>query len=82
MPRPPKKSPPARSPKKIKKSCYACKTERTPYWREGWKKGIILCNACGLRFSKYKKFCAKCNAIGVKAHFDRVTCPKCEEKLD
>lgn len=84
MPRPKKQSPPARSPKNIDvtKKCFSCKTTSTPYWRDSWKPGKPLCNACGLRFSKYKKYCNLCNSIGVKANFERLSCPTCKTWLD
>lgn len=62
--------------------CYSCSTRVTPYWRDGWSPGILLCNACGLRFSKYRKVCHICKAIGIKANFERITCPICKTCLD
>ncbi|KRH94951.1 hypothetical protein M153_880009381 [Pseudoloma neurophilia] len=64
-----------------KRSCYSCKTRCTPYWRDGWSPGITLCNACGLRFAKYRKVCSTCKAIGVKGNYDNITCPNCRKCL-
>jgi len=36
-----------------KKVCASCGTTNTPYWRDGWHT-CTLCNACGIRFQKYK----------------------------
>ncbi|ELA46465.1 hypothetical protein VCUG_02060 [Vavraia culicis subsp. floridensis] len=84
MPRPKKSTPPPRSPKKKlldDKTCYSCKRKDTPYWREGWRPSVILCNACGLRYSKYRRVCTLCNKVGVKANFEKVSCPKCKSTL-
>lgn len=62
--------------------CYSCSTSVTPYWRDGWSPGIILCNACGLRFSKYRKVCHTCKWVGKKANYERITCPNCGTGLD
>ncbi|ELQ76393.1 putative Zinc finger, GATA-type protein, partial [Trachipleistophora hominis] len=41
----------------------------------------VLCNACGLRYSKYRRVCMQCNKVGVKANFEKVSCPKCKSSL-
>jgi len=35
--------------------CYHCGTRETPRWRTGPEGKNTLCNACGLRYAKYKK---------------------------
>lgn len=64
-----------------RKRCESCKTRKTPYWRDGWESGILLCNACGIRFHKYRKFCESCHCIAKKDELGRLQCPKCFDKL-
>lgn len=64
-----------------KKSCSSCGTKKTPYWREGWEPSIILCNACGIRYQKYKRYCARCIAIARKDDKGRLHCPECYQRL-
>lgn len=64
-----------------KKKCASCKVKKTPYWREGWDKSVLLCNACGIRYQKYKKFCLKCRCIARKDEKGRLHCPECQDKL-
>lgn len=64
-----------------KKRCTSCTASKTPYWREGWEKAILLCNACGIRYQKYKKYCLKCLSIARKDDKGRLHCPDCNEKL-
>lgn len=64
-----------------KKRCASCKAHKTPYWRDGWEKGILLCNACGIRYQKYKKYCLKCHSIARKDDKGRLHCPECNDKL-
>jgi hypothetical protein len=64
-----------------KKSCSSCGTKKTPYWREGWEPSIILCNACGIRYQKYKRYCARCIAIARKDDKGRLHCPECHQRL-
>jgi hypothetical protein len=65
----------------LKKRCDSCGTRKTPYWRDGWEFGILLCNACGIRFHKYKKYCEKCHCIARKDEKGKLHCPVCFEKL-
>ena len=64
-----------------KKRCASCKAHKTPYWRDGWEKGVLLCNACGIRYQKYKRYCLKCNSIARKDEKGRLHCPDCNDKL-
>lgn len=48
-------------------TCVNCHTRRTPLWRKGWRDGILkrdvlLCNACGLKYSK-RQYCCYCKFI-------------------
>ena len=50
--------------------CEQCGTTQTPQWRKGWyskllNRAVILCNACGLKYSKYQ-YCPYCNYIYYK----------------
>ena len=64
-----------------RKKCASCSVRRTPYWREGWREGVLLCNACGIRFHKYRKYCNECNCIAKKDETGHLHCPKCLTKL-
>lgn len=64
-----------------RKRCESCGTRKTPYWRDGWGLGIALCNACGIRFHKYRKVCEKCSCIAKKDEKGHLHCPKCFDKL-
>ena len=63
------------------KRCFSCSARKTPYWREGWSEGVMLCNACGIRFHKYRKYCADCSCIAKKDEQGKLHCPKCLSKL-
>ena len=64
-----------------RKKCASCSARKTPYWREGWDQGVLLCNACGIRFHKYRKYCLNCYCIAKKDESGRLHCPKCHLKL-
>lgn len=40
----------------ILKACTLCGTTKTPMWRSGPQGPKSLCNACGIRFKKYRSF--------------------------
>lgn len=47
------------------KICIICATQKTPQWRQ--YDGKIMCNACGLKFSRYnQKYTKCCNEFKVK----------------
>lgn len=64
-----------------RRKCESCGTRKTPYWREGWDLGIVLCNACGIRFHKYRKVCEICRHIAKKDEKGYLQCPNCLDKL-
>lgn len=64
-----------------KKVCSSCGTRKTPYWRDGWESGIMLCNACGIRYQKYKKYCSECCTIARKDEKGKLHCPDCQLRL-
>ncbi|XP_041357833.1 GATA-type zinc finger protein 1-like [Gigantopelta aegis] len=47
------------------KACASCSTRRTPLWRDA-EDGTPLCNACGIRYRKYRVRCIKCWSIPKK----------------
>ena len=44
------------------KVCASCKTRKTPLWRDS-EDGTPYCNACGIRFKKYRICCPICSYI-------------------
>lgn len=44
------------------KTCASCKTKKTPLWRDS-EDGTPYCNACGIRFKKYRFRCSSCSYI-------------------
>jgi len=54
-------SPKARTVPKSK-TCASCKTKKTPLWRDS-EDGTPYCNACGIRFKKYRFRCSTCHYI-------------------
>lgn len=57
--------------------CTSCSLMITPYWRDGWNPEVMLCNACGLRYQKFARHCAKCNYIPRKEESMTSSCTKC-----
>lgn len=58
--------------------CASCRTTKTPYWRDAWHQGILLCNACGLRFAKFKRRCTSCHYVPRKDDKGGRCCPLCK----
>ncbi|XP_060082059.1 GATA-type zinc finger protein 1-like [Ylistrum balloti] len=58
------------------KTCASCATRRTPLWRDA-EDGTPLCNACGIRFKKYKVRCSQCWHIPKKDIKTFPNCPNC-----
>lgn len=44
---------------KAVKTCASCKTKKTPLWRDS-EDGTPYCNACGIRYKKYRIRCSIC----------------------
>jgi hypothetical protein len=59
------------------RSCTSCGASKTPYWRDGWGSEVVLCNACGLRYQKFKKFCLSCKYIPRKEEQQSDQCSQC-----
>ncbi|KAG8197006.1 hypothetical protein JTE90_004279 [Oedothorax gibbosus] len=57
------------------KHCASCSVKKTPLWRDA-EDGTPLCNACGIRYKKYKLRCGTCWHIPKKDEF-RPTCQYC-----
>lgn len=62
------------------KQCASCSTRLTPLWRDA-EDGTPLCNACGIRYKKYKVRCSRCWHIPGKNENTRQRCNECGEAL-
>lgn len=58
------------------KQCASCATKLTPLWRDA-EDGTPLCNACGIRYKKYKVRCTRCWHIPRKNDNTRSDCKEC-----
>ncbi|XP_064479408.1 uncharacterized protein LOC135392626 [Ornithodoros turicata] len=58
------------------KQCASCSTKVTPLWRDA-EDGTPLCNACGIRYKKYKVRCTRCWHIPRKTENTGVRCKVC-----
>lgn len=58
------------------KVCASCCTIKTPMWRDA-EDGTPLCNACGIRYKKYRVRCVNCWHIPRKESNSNSCCPKC-----
>ncbi|XP_031419892.1 GATA-type zinc finger protein 1 isoform X2 [Clupea harengus] len=62
------------------KTCASCCTRKTPLWRDA-EDGTPLCNACGIRYKKYRVRCTNCWHIPRKDGKSRSKCFKCGDVL-
>ncbi|XP_042581176.1 LOW QUALITY PROTEIN: GATA-type zinc finger protein 1 [Cyprinus carpio] len=62
------------------KMCASCRTRKTPLWRDA-EDGTPLCNACGIRYKKYRVRCQQCWNIPKKDANTNSTCLKCGDVL-
>ncbi|XP_043086850.1 GATA-type zinc finger protein 1 [Puntigrus tetrazona] len=62
------------------KVCASCRTRKTPLWRDA-EDGTPLCNACGIRYKKYRVRCQQCWNIPKKEANTNSTCLKCGDVL-
>lgn len=58
------------------KVCASCSTSKTPMWRDA-ENGTPLCNACGIRYKKYRVRCTNCWHIPKKEGNSVSRCSKC-----
>ncbi|KAM9363673.1 GATA-type zinc finger protein 1 [Symphorus nematophorus] len=58
------------------KVCASCCTRKTPMWRDA-EDGTPLCNACGIRYKKYRVRCVNCWHIPKKEGNSNSCCLKC-----
>uniref|UniRef100_A0A4W4EC26 Zinc finger GATA like protein 1 n=1 Tax=Electrophorus electricus TaxID=8005 RepID=A0A4W4EC26_ELEEL len=63
-----------------KKICASCCTRKTPLWRDA-EDGTPLCNACGIRYKKYRVRCLQCWNIPRKEANSNSKCLKCGDVL-
>ncbi|XP_053159303.1 GATA-type zinc finger protein 1 isoform X2 [Hemicordylus capensis] len=62
------------------KRCASCKTRKTPLWRDA-EDGTPLCNACGIRYKKYRIRCFQCWNIPKHGGKPYSHCSNCGGKL-
>ena len=58
------------------KTCASCGTKKTPLWRDS-EDGIPYCNACGIRYRKYKTSCGVCRYVPRKEACTTGQCSRC-----
>ena len=66
---------------KLKKECASCGTHKTPLWRDA-EDGTPLCNACGIRYKKYRVRCQRCWYIPKKEDKMSSSCSNCGSLLN
>lgn len=64
------------APLHLEKECASCGVGKTPLWRDA-EDGTPLCNACGIRYKKYRIRCLKCWYIPKKEEKALPCCPCC-----
>lgn len=62
--------------KHTKKTCQSCHTTKTPLWRDS-EDGTPYCNACGIRYRKYRTRCPSCFCVPHKDDLITSTCGMC-----
>ncbi|KAJ8283783.1 hypothetical protein COCON_G00026330 [Conger conger] len=62
------------------KMCASCNTKKTPLWRDA-EDGTPLCNACGIRYKKYRVRCFQCWHIPRKEGNSDSKCCRCGDVL-
>ncbi|XP_006813549.1 uncharacterized protein LOC102807996 [Saccoglossus kowalevskii] len=62
------------------KQCASCSTRSTPLWRDA-EDGTPLCNACGIRYKKYRVRCSYCWHIPKKDGKSYPNCARCGDCL-
>lgn len=62
------------------KMCASCSTRKTPLWRDS-DDGTPYCNACGIRFKKYRVRCSVCLYIPRKDEKTNNCCYLCGSRL-
>ena len=64
------------TPIQVEKECASCGTFKTPLWRDA-EDGTHLCNACGIRYKKYRIRCVRCWYIPKKEEKALPCCTSC-----
>ncbi|PFX22927.1 GATA-type zinc finger protein 1 [Stylophora pistillata] len=64
------------APIQVEKECASCGTFKTPLWRDA-EDGTHLCNACGIRYKKYRIRCVRCWYIPKKEEKALPCCTSC-----
>lgn len=65
-----------RSKPNASKVCASCGTRKTPLWRDS-DDGIPYCNACGIRYKKYRTRCSSCKYVPRKDERTTNMCVTC-----
>lgn len=63
-----------------RKECASCHTRKTPMWRDA-PDGVPYCNACGIRYKKYRVRCNSCFYIPRKDEKLLTACSKCGDDI-
>ena len=63
-----------------KKTCLSCHTTKTPLWRDS-EDGTPYCNACGIRYRKYRIRCPVCYCVPHKDELIASVCSICGLKF-
>ncbi|KAK2187597.1 hypothetical protein NP493_160g00032 [Ridgeia piscesae] len=58
------------------RQCASCNTRRTALWR-GAEDGTPLCNACGIRYRKYRIRCKHCWLVPTRGSQGSANCTRC-----
>lgn len=69
-----------RSKPNASKICASCGTRKTPLWRDS-DDGIPYCNACGIRYKKYRTRCSSCKYVPRKDERTTNMCVTCGGSL-
>ena len=69
-----------RSKPNTSKVCASCGTRKTPLWRDS-DDGIPYCNACGIRYKKYRTRCSSCKYVPRKDERTTNMCVTCGGSL-
>jgi len=59
--------------------CASCGVHKSPYWHREHTNTlrVLLCNACGIRFKKYKQSCGECTYVFRREEQSESHCPHC-----
>ena len=69
-------------PKYKQKRCISCRKRQTPRWHfiHTKNENLLFCNACAMRFKKYKSVCSNCYHAYKKDELNDPSCPRCHQQ--